>query len=279
METSAEGAFTLLELVIVIAVIAILAALLLPALSRAKEQSRAASCQNHLHQIGLALTMYASETRYYPSILVERTGPASNIRADNKTWVDAIQPYYPLSWTNSSWHCPSYVANKGIIIPLPPMLDVLTSYSYNYGGIIGEGWQGAPKPTGTNQYLLRLGLGRAPRTDTPEGAVAAPSEMYAVADARWWIYKHIRESGVAGKWNMSPWRYVYHLASPPREVVHVETTPPHGQGYNVLCIDGHVALVKRRDFLYPPRTAQHWNRDNQPHPEAWAPRGEWVIQN
>jgi prepilin-type processing-associated H-X9-DG protein len=59
----------------------------------------------------------------------------------------------------------------------------------------------------------------------------------------------------------------------------VETDPPHGPGYNVLHVDGHVALVKRSDYLYPPRTAQHWNRDNQAHPEAWAPKSQWVIQD
>jgi hypothetical protein len=30
--------------------------------------------------------------------------------------------------------------------------------------------------------------------------------------------------------------------------------------------------VKRSDYLFPPRTARNWNRDNQPHEEVWAPR-------
>lgn len=54
-------AFTLIELLVVIAVIAALAALLLPALSRAKETSRATSCLNNLHQIGLALQLYVQD--------------------------------------------------------------------------------------------------------------------------------------------------------------------------------------------------------------------------
>src|SRR5438309_5644339 len=56
-----SGGFTLVETLVVVAVIGILAGLLLPALAASRERARQATCMSNLHQIGLALRMYLDD--------------------------------------------------------------------------------------------------------------------------------------------------------------------------------------------------------------------------
>ena len=237
----------------VIAIIAILAALLLPALSIAREKAQSAACKNHLRQTGLALQMYVQENGWYPPLAE---------RGTTTLCFDRLYPYYPVSWTNASWNCPTYLADNGIVSRDMVMTNSAgISYCYNFMGI-ATGFPNCPKSV----FGLRLGLGGLPKYIKNEPGVRAPSKMYAVADAR---SVRIAGLGIAGRIKMYPWSISY--AS--------EVAPPHQHGYNILFCDGHVAWVKRSDYLYPPRTASNWDSDNQPHPEAWAPMSLWAVQN
>ena len=62
-ERSSKEAFTLLELLVVLAILGVLASLLLSTLARARERGRTTQCLSQLRQLGLAMSLYADEAR------------------------------------------------------------------------------------------------------------------------------------------------------------------------------------------------------------------------
>jgi prepilin-type N-terminal cleavage/methylation domain-containing protein/prepilin-type processing-associated H-X9-DG protein len=80
-------AFTLVELLVTIAIIAILAALLMPVLGRGKESGRVAFCQGNLHQIGLALQLYVDDNK---NIMPTMTDYNLNIEPTNQTNINIV---------------------------------------------------------------------------------------------------------------------------------------------------------------------------------------------
>ncbi len=113
---SARSAFTLIELLVVIAIIAILAALLLPALSRAKEKAREITCTSNAKQLQLGWNLYADENNQFLMVNLDPTvSPTKSwVQGDMQNSWDATNSgvvqtcdLYPFVRAAGVYSCPS----------------------------------------------------------------------------------------------------------------------------------------------------------------------------
>ena len=105
-----RDAFTLIEVLVIVAVIAILAALLLPALSRGTERARRAYCASSLRQIVLSASLYADEhDDTYPAQAGDGL-PVREVGGDGTNYYNLLMP---LLGNPRAWVCPSTMEIPG----------------------------------------------------------------------------------------------------------------------------------------------------------------------
>lgn len=155
-----ELAFTLIELLVVIAIIAILAAMLLPALTRAKEQSKRSACKSNMRQALLAVHMYGDDFQQKVPTARENAGNWHAVRVSTATW-QLLSKY---SGNVKILDCPNFKFNT----------NVLNRFNASWGYLIGYIYMGDAAPEGAE-----LGFNSAKRlTESPTNVL--------IADANTW---------------------------------------------------------------------------------------------
>ena len=222
---SPARAFTLLELLVVVAIIAILAAILFPVFGRARENGRRASCQSNLKQIGLGLMQYSQD---YDEVFIAdwyatATSPGPTLPpSSNPTdpvsykWADAAFPYIK---SEQVFTCPSatgdaaapYVYYRNIPAGQERPLNEMGSYTIVHG--YGPNVAGKTPPVSHPRVNDLVNLSEA----------ETPATTAYVLDGDGYFYTQVTGTG-------DDFDNVV--------VRHLETI-------NTLFLDGHVKAIKR----------------------------------
>jgi prepilin-type processing-associated H-X9-DG protein len=232
------SAFTLAELLVVTGIIAVLIAILLPALNLARRHAQAAACIAHLHGIGIALTIYTQQSGYYPGLRCE-FGTGVYV-----VWAPRLRQL--MNGSQDSFYCPSRDPRfawqkEGTLAPsFARATELHTGFGYEVGERLID-WQFTPFSYGYNGLTTEHSLGDLIYADMASIdpyvreqraiSVRVPDDMIAVAD-----------SNADGLEDST----IYFTESNNGQVGSV-----HFGGANVLFCDGHVQRLLKSELVLP----------------------------